>query len=209
MEKQIMQVKEFQEAIGAPMPRKPTLLDDERAKLRHRLLSEEIDEIQTAQEEGYIVGVADGIIDAMYILIGTAHEYGIADRMIDLFDEVQRSNMSKCVDGKMIFREDGKVLKPETYSKPNLAPIMDRDYSVYDELESDLSELDEIFEKEFWAKITSTISNLLTGERKELFDKYSENEKEINKFLKINMRAEDGRSVAEIYIDGNLTEVWE
>lgn len=46
--------------------------------------------------------------------------------IIGAFDEVARSNMSK-VDiesGKLLKRADGKVLKPDTYSPPNLTPYV-------------------------------------------------------------------------------------
>lgn len=137
MEKQIMQVGEFQSAFGIESPKRPTLLPKERAVFRHKLLKEEVKEIEQGEKAADIVQVADGIIDSMYILIGTAHEYGLADRLDMLFDEVHRSNMTKMgPDGKAIFREDGKVMKPDTYSPPNLARIINRDFSLYQENET-------------------------------------------------------------------------
>jgi|LauGreDrversion4_2_1035121.scaffolds.fasta_scaffold145927_7 predicted HAD superfamily Cof-like phosphohydrolase len=134
MEKQILQVKQFQDAFAVKMPNRPKLLSKKRSEFRHKLLQEEVDEIKKGAEELDIVQVADGIIDSMYILIGTAHEYGIADRLVLLFDEVHRSNMSKMgSDGKAIFRPDGKVLKPESYSPPKLDKIIQRDFSMYKE----------------------------------------------------------------------------
>jgi predicted HAD superfamily Cof-like phosphohydrolase len=136
MEKQILQVKEFQDAFSVRLPKRPKLLSKKRSQFRQNLLQEEVDEIKKGAEELDIVQVADGIIDSMYILIGTAHEYGIADRLVLLFDEVHRSNMSKMgSDGKAIFRPDGKVLKPETFSAPNLQKIIERDFSMYKENE--------------------------------------------------------------------------
>lgn len=137
MEKQIIQVGEFQTAFFVKSPKRPTLLPKERATFRQKLLKEEVKEIDKGIKENDIVQIADGVIDSMYILIGTSHEYGFADRMVMLFDEVHRSNMSKMgPDGKAIFREDGKVMKPETYSEPKLAPILNRDFSVYQENET-------------------------------------------------------------------------
>ena len=44
----------------------------------------------------------------------------------EVFDEIQRSNMSKLdINGKPIFREDGKILKGENYFKPNIKEILD------------------------------------------------------------------------------------
>jgi len=46
--------------------------------------------------------------------------------LIGAYNEVYRSNMSKVdsVTGKCIKREDGKILKPDTYSPPNLIPFL-------------------------------------------------------------------------------------
>lgn len=132
-----MQVGEFQSAFGIESPKRPTLLPKERAVFRHKLLKEEVKEIEQGEKVADIVQVADGIIDSMYILIGTAHEYGFADRLVMLFDEVHRSNMTKMgPDGKAIFREDGKVMKPDTYSPPKLSIILNRDFSLYQENET-------------------------------------------------------------------------
>lgn len=134
MYRQIMQVRAFQQAFDAPLPGKPTMLDEKRAKLRHKLLQEEVREINKAED---LVGVADGICDAMYILLGTALEYGIGDRLEMLFDEVHKSNMTKMgPDGKPIYRKDGKVMKPKSFKPPKLELILERDFTQY--LESDI-----------------------------------------------------------------------
>jgi len=129
MERQLMQVREFQLAFGAPIPKTPRLIDSKRARLRQDLLVEEVNELEQADN---IVDVADALIDILYITYGTIHEYGLADRAVMLFDEVHRSNMSKLgPDDKPIYREDGKVLKPESYSPPRLRMIIDRDFDMY------------------------------------------------------------------------------
>lgn len=136
MEKQLLQVRAFQTAFNAPMPEKPTLLDTKRAKLRQKLLQEEVTEIKKAleMEDGLdkLESISDGIVDALYILYGTAHEYGIADRLGILFDEVHNANMRKLgADGKPIYREDGKVIKPEGWTPPNLKAILNRRFHLY------------------------------------------------------------------------------
>lgn len=130
MEKQIIQVRAFQNAFNVPMPTKPTLLKPKRKELRQNILEEEVKELRDAKT---IVQTADALIDILYVAIGTIHEYGLADRAILLFDEVHRSNMSKVpLPGqKPIIREDGKVMKPDTYSPPKLGFIIDRDFEVY------------------------------------------------------------------------------
>jgi predicted HAD superfamily Cof-like phosphohydrolase len=71
------------------------------------------------------VGVADAIADCLYILYGTALEWGLGDKLPVIFDEVHRSNMSKLgADGKPIYREDGKILKGENYTPPQIKDIV-------------------------------------------------------------------------------------
>lgn len=110
-----------------PIPETLRFLHKERALLRHKLIQEEVGELLDASmsSHGTLVDVADAITDCFYILIGTAIEYGIADKLPELFDEVHRSNMSKLDDnGCPIYREDGKVLKSSKYTPPNLKEII-------------------------------------------------------------------------------------
>lgn len=127
MEKQIKHVEAFYKAFNMPLPETMRYLHKERALLRHKLIQEEVGELLEASmsSQGTIVDVADAITDCFYILIGTALEYGIADKLPALFDEVHESNMSKLDEnGKPIYREDGKVMKGPGYKKPNLKDII-------------------------------------------------------------------------------------
>jgi len=127
MEKQIKQVQAFYEAFNVPTPETMRYLHKERALLRHKLLQEEVGELLDASmsSQGTLVDVADAITDCFYILIGTAIEYGIAEKLPALFDEVHSSNMSKLgEDGKPLYRGDGKVMKGPDYRKPNLKNIV-------------------------------------------------------------------------------------
>lgn len=127
MEKQIKHVEEFYRAYNIPIPEGMRFLHKERALLRHKLIQEEVGELLEASmsSQGTLVDVADAITDCFYILIGTALEYGIADKLPALFDEVHSSNMSKLDEnGKPIYREDGKVMKGPEYKKPNLKDII-------------------------------------------------------------------------------------
>jgi predicted HAD superfamily Cof-like phosphohydrolase len=64
--------------------------------------------------------------DQLYILCGTILKHGLQHKIDDVFNEIQRSNMSKLdLNGQPIFREDGKVLKGQNYFKPNLKKILD------------------------------------------------------------------------------------
>ena len=61
-----------------------------------------------------------------YILCGTILTHGLQHKMAEVFQEIQRSNMSKLdKNGKPIFREDGKVLKSDLYFKPKIKKILD------------------------------------------------------------------------------------
>jgi len=61
----------------------------------------------------------------LYILCGTILEHGLQHKISEVFDEIQRSNMSKLgEDGKPIYREDGKVLKGPNYFRPNFEKIL-------------------------------------------------------------------------------------
>ena len=171
MERQILQVLDFQNAFKVKMPNQPKMLPKQRARLRQALLEEEVKELREAKN---ILDVADAVCDILYITYGTAHEYGIADRLVMLFDEVHRSNMSKIgPDGTPIFREDGKVLKPETYSEPKLRPILERDFNVYknSEVMKDAAEIMEAIAREEKNLLNSRIENKLKS-KLSIIDKF-------------------------------------
>ena len=105
MKKQLEQVKAFHEAYDHPIAEKPTLIDRDLWFLRGTLLGEELEEYAEACNAGDLVEVADALADQLYILLGTMHVHGMADKMEEIFDEVQRSNMSKLDEnGNPIFR---------------------------------------------------------------------------------------------------------
>lgn len=125
MYKQLLQVREFQQAFGQPVGTTPANLTPARATLRHSLLWEEVMELRAAMINGNLTETADGIVDCLYILYGTAIELGLDNILVEMFSEVHNSNMSKLgEDGKPVYREDGKVLKGPNYFKPNLADII-------------------------------------------------------------------------------------
>lgn len=116
----------FQTSMGQGAKPFPDMVYLKKGSLRFRLMEEENKEYLEAVQLGDLVEVADALGDMLYILLGTIHEHGMQDVIEPVFNEIHRSNMSKLgEDGKPIFREDGKILKPEGYSKPNLKPIID------------------------------------------------------------------------------------
>jgi len=116
-------VWQFMHAFGQDTLMKPTLPNDDLAQLRLDLIQEEVDELQEALDAKDIVEIADALTDILYVTYGAGHAFGID--LDTCFNEVQRSNMSKLgIDGKPIYREDGKVLKGRNYSPPQLAKII-------------------------------------------------------------------------------------
>jgi len=125
MNRQLKQVEDFQKAFGGPVGDKPSFPSEQRCELRQKLLQEEVLELYEAWSKGDIIEVADAITDCLYILFGTAIEFGLHEKLEALFDEVHGSNMSKLNEnGRPIYREDGKVLKGKNYYKPDLKKVL-------------------------------------------------------------------------------------
>src|SRR6187397_560006 len=88
-------VAEFHNTFNMPVLQSPSIPDKDRCALRINLLQEELDELKQAIEEKDITSVADALSDIQYVLSGAILEFGLASKFKDLFEEVQRSNMSK------------------------------------------------------------------------------------------------------------------
>ena len=116
---------EFNEAFEIPKLEAPGLGPDELIELRIKLLTEEVQEYAEAARSGDLVEVLDALADIGYILAGTIINHGMQGIYDDAFNEVHRSNMAKLVNGKVIRREDGKVLKPEGWQPPQLAQFVE------------------------------------------------------------------------------------
>jgi predicted HAD superfamily Cof-like phosphohydrolase len=123
----IDKVRLFHDAFGidnAPSPTAQLSKDD--ILLRYKLMREENEEYLEAAENGDLVEVADALGDMLYILCGTILKHGLQEKIEEVFNEIQRSNMSKLdANGKPIYREDGKVLKSELSFKPDIARILE------------------------------------------------------------------------------------
>jgi predicted HAD superfamily Cof-like phosphohydrolase len=113
-------VKDFHAAFDIPIIGKPTIPNKDVKMRRISLINEECSELFAAMHWEDLVSIADGIADLLYVVLGTAVEYGIDIEPI--FNEVHRSNMTKFGGTK---REDGKWLKPETYSPANIKRLID------------------------------------------------------------------------------------
>ena|ERR1035437_7906949 len=152
MNKMLNQVGEFHKTFNVPILESPQIPDQKRCDLRIELLSEELKELQAAINDFNIIEIADALCDLQYILGGSILEFGLGDKFVDLFNEVQRSNMSKaCLtkeeaeatiehykkkdgtigyikekDGKFLVyrKEDEKVLKSINYSPAKIADML-------------------------------------------------------------------------------------
>lgn len=99
-------------------------MSDDRLKLRLELIEEEYRrELIPAVEARNEVEVADALGDLIYVVTGFALEAGIDLNAV--IAEIQASNMTKLgEDGRVVRREDGKVLKGAGYVKPDIAAVL-------------------------------------------------------------------------------------
>ena len=152
MSNYLQSVSEFHKTFNAPILESPQIPSKERCELRVALLQEELNELKQAIEDNDLVEIADALADIQYVLSGAILEFGLKEKFNTLFDEVQRSNMSKActsqqealatlshykqkdgtegryeeVNGKYIVyrKEDNKVLKSVGYSPASLEDII-------------------------------------------------------------------------------------
>ena len=118
-------VEEFMTAFGQDVPGTWNTVKFP-AELRLKLIREEVDELTDAIEKKDWIEVVDAICDLLYVTYGAASALGVD--IEPFFAEVHRSNMAKLGDdGKPIRREDGKVLKPLTWTPPDLMSILRRE----------------------------------------------------------------------------------
>jgi predicted HAD superfamily Cof-like phosphohydrolase len=125
----IQAVEKFHDSFGIENNYSPTSnLSGQEIELRHRLMREENDEYLEAAKNGDLVEIADALGDQLYILCGTILKHGLQNKIEEVFNEIQRSNMSKLDEnGKPIYREDGKIMKSTKYFKPNIERILAND----------------------------------------------------------------------------------
>lgn len=146
-----LKVKEFHRLFRVSVGEEPGFLDADRQGLRNRLIQEEFDEYLEAVEEGDLPNIAKELADLLYVVYGTAVEHGID---IDkVFEAVHMSNLSKlakcseCEQSTLSFRaylnidcqnchntglvpimrQDGKVLKSDRYTPPDIEKVLGLD----------------------------------------------------------------------------------
>lgn len=116
----VAKVREFHERFAVPVRDEPTVPPPDEAELQRALIREEVEEFMVASRRGDVVEIADALADIAYLVAGTALAYGIP--LADVFDEVHRSNLTKCADR----RADGKIMKGEEYEPPMIADVLGR-----------------------------------------------------------------------------------
>ncbi|WP_442265292.1 hypothetical protein ACSIGC_13270 [Tenacibaculum sp. ZS6-P6] len=128
MKNKIKAVKEFHTAFGLGINESPKVdIGDDRKLLRFNLMKEENEEYLEAVQNNNLVETADALGDMLYILCGTIIEHGMQYKIDEVFNEIQRSNMSKLdKEGNPIYREDGKVMKGPDYFKPDIKAILEK-----------------------------------------------------------------------------------
>jgi predicted HAD superfamily Cof-like phosphohydrolase len=114
-------IREFHRAMDVLVQDTPGVPPSDVKELRISLITEEFKETIEALERDDLVETADGLVDLVVVVIGTALSYGIPFDAV--WDEIHRSNMAKRdpETGKVIKRADGKVLKPDGWTPPNVA----------------------------------------------------------------------------------------
>ena len=105
-------VAQFHKTFKHPILPKPGIPPAARCQLRVALIAEELKEFEEAIDQQDLVGVADALSDIQYVLSGAILEFGLADKFKALFEEVQRSNMSKACDS-----EEDAIKTVEFYKK--------------------------------------------------------------------------------------------
>lgn len=148
-------VAKFHDTFNLPVVHNPKIPNADRCALRINLIEEELNELKAAIADGDLIEVADAFCDLQYVLSGAILEFGLGNKFKELFDEVQRSNMSKtcktmdAAEKTQVFyankdnteseivpksneyivyrKADGKVLKSIEYSPANLNKILTND----------------------------------------------------------------------------------
>lgn len=147
-------VADFHETFKHPILPSPGLPGPDRCSLRVALIAEELKELEEAIRDKDIVEVADALCDIQYVLSGAILEFGLGEKFKSLFEEVQRSNMSKACSSEeealetvdfyrkkdgtecyyrregekwLVYRKsDNKTIKSVGYSPAGLKKILER-----------------------------------------------------------------------------------
>ena len=109
----------FHRAMGLSVSNAPKVMDCKTTSLRISLVLEETKELVTALMDNDTIKIADGIVDSIYVILGTAVSAGI--NISPIWDEIHKTNMAKS--GGAV-RKDGKRLKPEGWKPPEIEKLL-------------------------------------------------------------------------------------
>ena len=114
-------VAEFMEAGEQQVSSALKRIEDQEA-LYMNLITEEYKETLQAFQQRDIIELADGLADMVWVIMGLCNSVGIDFEKV--WEEVRSSNMSKFQDGRVIKNDQGKILKPESYFKPDIKKVL-------------------------------------------------------------------------------------
>jgi predicted HAD superfamily Cof-like phosphohydrolase len=151
----VSEVEEFNQLFGKLNNKIPTIPEKMERDFIYNFILEELDEYKVAAEDGDIVEVLDAFCDIMYVLSAGIMAFGLKDKFLAAYNEVQESNLSKsCAteeeadatakfrtaasgrpchfekrgDKYVVYRsEDRKVQKSLSYFAPNLRQFFTED----------------------------------------------------------------------------------
>ena len=106
-------VREFTLACNDEITSIPKKMSGEAIEFIRKMINDELQELENSDT---ISQQADALVDAIYYICDTAVRHGM--NLDPIFAIVHSANMGKVVDGKVIRRDDGKILKPAGWVDP-------------------------------------------------------------------------------------------
>ena len=126
------EVEEFNEVMGKSWQNRTTpTIDPKDAQFVIDFITEELDELKVAVKEKNIIEIFDALLDITYVGLGNgALVFGLKDKMLDGYAEVQASNMSK-ICNTVAEAEETVKLRSEQQGEPCHYEESNGKYVVY------------------------------------------------------------------------------
>ena len=123
MSKVFSDVHVFMHSAGQDIPPFNANRSDQ-SDLYMKLIQEEYTELMDAEAVSDDAEICDACFDLMWVIVGYMKSRGWDCE--NIWDEGAKSNLSKIdkATGKVIKREDGKILKPEGWKPPDFAKFV-------------------------------------------------------------------------------------
>lgn len=116
-----LDVREFHTKFNQVVGTSPQFLSQRLAFERADFLQEELNELRTAIAEGDMAGIADALVDIVYVAKGTGVMMGLPWR--ELWDDVQRANLAK-IPGTTHRGVSHDVCKPKGWVGPKTLEVL-------------------------------------------------------------------------------------